>query len=578
MQRYLPVGCVAVVIQFVLERLDRKQAQFTATVVERVVLLLRQHLEPNETLCRAIHRVGFTCPCSTNHIHHYLVIRACLGCVLALSLDYTDLVTDSALTSWRVCWLVLGADRPSRQLSLGDKVGMSTTSWLMGHRETELSEQQRSLHTYVIGQTGMGKSKAMETWIIQDILAGRGVGVIDPHGDLFNHLIAWLAKHPEFWRKVILVDPTDPTWTIAINPLEATDRALSERLALFMTDICVKLWRLETSSAPRLIWLLTNTFLALSSVGLTVVDLPRFLADSEFRSQQLNRTTLNTVRTYFEHEFPKTERGVHQWIAPVLNKLGTMLFDPDVSVMFAGKNTLDFRSLIDHQMILLVNLPKGILSEGLSSLVAALLVGLLQKAALSRADSSHRSAFYLYLDEFQHYTTDNITDVLTESRKYRLSLTLAHQYLDQVPAEIKQAVLNTAGNLVCFRVGLDDARVLAKEIFLSSYEKRHVEPHFHLRHRGIMAFPHLEKTTADELARELAILPARQFWYRRRGLSLPVKEISLWLPDPQMTPGLKQAVQELRDFSGSRFGHRKDEMKKAQKPYFDQQDLPLWTA
>ncbi len=455
---------------------------------------------------------------------------------------------------------------------------MSLTSWLMGHAETVLTEQQRSLHTHVIGQTGMGKSKAMETWIIQDILAGRGVGVIDPHGDLFNHLIAWLGKHPEFWRRVILIDPTDPIWSIAINPLEATDQALSERLALFMTDICVKLWRLEASNAPRLIWLLTNTFLALSSVGLTLLDLPRFLADSEFRNRELNRTNLNTVRTFFEYEFPKTEKGVQQWIAPVLNKLGTLLFDPDVSVLFAGKNTIDFRKLIDHEMILLVNLPKGILSEGLSSLVAALLVGLIQKAALSRAETPHRSAFYLYLDEFQHYTTDNITDVLTESRKYRLSLTLAHQYLDQIPAEIKHAVLNTAGNLVCFRVGFEDARVLAKEIFLSAHEKKHVEPHVHLRRNGIIALPHLEKTTTDELARELSILPARQFWYRRRGLSLPVKEISLWLPDPRMTPELKQAVQELRDFSGSRFGLRKDDAKMAQKPYLDQQDLPLWTA
>jgi len=448
----------------------------------------------------------------------------------------------------------------------------------MGHGEIALSEQQRALHTYVIGQTGMGKSKAMETWIIQDILAGRGVGVIDPHGDLFNHLIAWLAKHPEYWSRVILIDPTDPTWTIAINPLESADRALSERLALFMTDICVKLWRLEASSAPRMIWLLTNTFLALSSLGLTLLDLPRFLGDSEFRSQQLGRTTLDTVRTYFEHEFPKTEKGVQQWTAPVLNKLGTLLFDPDVSLMFAGRNALDFRSLIDNQMILLVNLPKGILSEGLSSLVAALLVGLIQKAALSRADSPHRLSFHLYLDEFQHYTTDNITDVLTESRKYRLSLTLAHQYLDQVPAEIKHAVLNTAGNLVSFRVGFDDARVLAKEIFLSAHEKKHVEPHFHLRRNGIMAFPHMQKTTTDELARELAILPARQFWYRRRGLSLPVKEMSLWLPDPQVTHELKQSIQELREFTGSRFGHRKEQVKKAEQPYVDQQDLPLWTA
>ncbi|MEX1248671.1 MAG: hypothetical protein WEA61_09325 [Anaerolineales bacterium] len=455
---------------------------------------------------------------------------------------------------------------------------MSFTKWLMGHSEVALSERQRSMHTYVIGQSGMGKSKALETWVIQDVLAGRGVGVIDPHGDLFNHLIAWLAKHPEFWRKVILIDPTDPTWSIGFNPLEATDHTSSQRLALFMTDVCIKLWKLEVSSAPRLVWLLTNTLLALSNLGLTLSDLPRFLADRDFRSEQLSHITLPNVRGYFEHEFPRSENGAQQWIAPVLNKLGALLFDPDVSLMFSGKSTVDFRHVIDNQMIMLVNLPKGILSEGLSSLIAALLVALIQKAALSRADTPYRSPFYLYLDEFQHYTTDNITDILSESRKYRLSLTLAHQYLEQLPTEIRHAVLNTAGSLVSFRVGYDDARVLAKEIFLSSHEIRHIEPRFYMRQRGVQALPHLEKTTIDELARELAILPARQFWYRRRGLYQPVKEVSLWLSDPHMTTELRKQMQELRDFSGNRFAHRKADFKQQPRPYQDQPDLPLWTA
>ncbi|HLE75153.1 MAG TPA: hypothetical protein VI864_03805 [Candidatus Bathyarchaeia archaeon] len=453
----------------------------------------------------------------------------------------------------------------------------SLNSWLMGHDQITLSERQRSMHTYVIGQSGMGKSKALETWIMQDILAGRGVGVIDPHGDLFNHLTTFLARHPELWAKVILIDPTDPIWSVGFNPLEAVDRGFSERIALFMTDVCIKMWKLDVTNAPRLVWLLTNTFLALSNLGLTLLDLPRFLADRQFREGQLSRTSIPAVRTYFEQEFPVTEKGAQQWIAPVLNKLGSLLFDPDVSVMFSGKSTIDFRGIMDNRMILLVNLPKGILSEGLSSLLAAFLVSHIQKAALSRAETPHRPPFYLYLDEFQNYTTDNITDILSESRKYLLSLTLAHQYLDQLPPDIRHAVLNTAGSLVSFRVGFDDARILAKEIFLSAQSFRHLEPRFYVR-RGLLTLPHLEKTTWGDLARELAILAPRQFWYRRRGLYQPVKEITFWQPDKHPTGALQKQIQELRDFSGSRFARRKADLKQTEDFSIHQEDLPLWTA
>ncbi|MCW5856187.1 MAG: type IV secretory system conjugative DNA transfer family protein [Anaerolineales bacterium] len=455
---------------------------------------------------------------------------------------------------------------------------MNLASYLLGHNQLVLSERQRALHSHVIGQSGMGKSKALETWAIQDMLAGRGVGVIDPHGDLFKNLVAWVANRPELWRKVILVDPTDPMWAIGLNPLEKTDHTSSERLALFMTDVCVKLWKLDIANAPRLVWLLTNTFMALSDLGLTLLDLPQFLSDKQYREQKLTQASIPAVRRFFEHEFPISERGAQQWIAPVLNKLGKLLFDPEISLMFVGKNTIDFRKLMDNQMILLVNLPKGILSESLSSLIAAFLVAQIQKAALARTETSHRPPFYLYLDEFQHYTTDNITDILSESRKYRLSLTLAHQYLDQLSDDIKHAVLNTTGNLVSFRVGFDDARVLAKEFFLTPEPIRHVEPHFHLRQSGLRTWPHLEKTAWDDLARKLAILGPRQFWYRRRGSYQPVKEISFWLPDPRMTSEHRKKISELRDFSGNRFARRKADLKQQRETSCHQQDLPLWTA
>jgi hypothetical protein len=452
------------------------------------------------------------------------------------------------------------------------------TQWLMGHDQIVLQEKQRATHTYVIGQPGMGKSRALESWIMQDILAGRGVGVIDPHGDMFNNLLARVAKLPELWAKVILVDPADPSWSVAFNPLEALDRTSLERVALLTTDICVKIWKLEPASAPRMVWLLTNTFLALSSLGLTLLDLPRFLTDREYREEQLVQIPLPSVRGYFEYEFPQTETGARQWITPVLNKLGALLFDPDISLMFSGKSTINFRTIMDNRMILLINLSKGFLSEGLSALVAAFIVAHLQKAALSRADTLHRPAFYLYLDEFQNYTTDNITDILSESRKYVLSLTLAHQYLDQLAPDLRSAVLNTAGNLVSFRLGYQDARTLAKEIFPAPDFFRTVEPRMHLRQRGMLVLPHLQNVGWEGLALELTSLPARQFWMRKRGPHEPVKQLSFWMPAPHITSGLAKQIQDLRDFSGSRYARRKNANQQEATPSAQQDDLPFWAA
>jgi len=440
------------------------------------------------------------------------------------------------------------------------------TNWLMGHGQIALTEKQRSTHTYVIGQSGTGKSRALESWVMQDVLAGHGVAVIDPHGDLFANLVARLATRPQLWKKVILLDPSDPEWCVGFNPLKAADGVAPERVALYMTDVCIKVWKVDPASAPRMVWLLTNTFLALGQLNLTLLHLPRFLADREFRESLLPAVNLPQVITYFEHEFPKHPNEVQQWIAPVLNKLGSLVFDPDIRLLFAGGATLNFRQVMDEQMILLVNLSKGIFGEGLSALLAAFMVAQIQQAALSRANSTSRPPFYLYLDEFQNYTTDNISDILSESRKYALSLILAHQYLDQLPANLKAAVLNTAGTLVSFRVGYQDARTLAKEIFPA--------PDFL---SGLpMRIPGSQEAGWEALALELASLEPRQFWQRRRGNFAPVKQMSFWMPQPEVDSGKQEA---LRQYSGQRFAQRKAEVRQSQQtdPNYEA-SLPFWTV
>lgn len=459
---------------------------------------------------------------------------------------------------------------------------MSTLmEWVMGHKRSELPAKHRATHTYIVGQSGTGKSRVLESWIMQDILAGRGVSVIDPHGDLFQNLVSRLATRSQVWERVVILDPLDPNWVVGFNPLEAVAHLHPERLALYMTDVAIKIWKLNPTSAPRMVWLLSNSFLALSDLGLSLLDLPRFLVDQTYRASLLPRVRNHTARDYFLYEFPKRDASVHQWVTPVLNKIGGLIFDPEVRLMFSGESTINFREIMDRQMILLVNLPKGILGEGSSALVAAFLVAHMQRAALARADSQNRTPFYLYLDEFQNYTTDNTKDILSESRKYALSLTLAHQYLDQLSGELLSEVLNTAGTLVSFRVGYHDARQSAKEIFPGPDFIETFETHLKFRHMHQVPIPFLRNSTKplgwDGLASELANLKFRQFLVRKRGPTKPIKLHSFDMPDPVYTRELRQQIKTLRDYSGQHFGRRKQKTENRTPESKNRvEDIPLW--
>lgn len=459
------------------------------------------------------------------------------------------------------------------------------SDWVMGHEKSTLTVKHRATHTYVVGQSGTGKSRALESWIMQDVLAGHGVGVIDPHGELFHNLLHRLAARPETWERIILLDPLDPAWTISFNPLASGTHFHPERLAQYLTDVVIKIWSLNTSSAPRLIWLLTNTFLALSDLGLSLLDLPRFLSNRDYREGLLPQLRQHGARDYFRYEFPNSDGAVNQWITPVLNKIGGLIFDPDIRPIFLGERTIDFKEIMDQRQILLVNLPKGILGEAPSALLAAFIVAHIQKAALARAGRPGRIPFYLYLDEFQNYTTDNIKDILSESRKYALSLTLAHQYLDQLPGELRSAVLNTAGTLACFRVGFHDAVQLAKEIFPSPDYIKPFKTSIKMRHAYSIPLPFIagksEPLGWDGLALELANLQLRQFWARKRGPYRPTKQFSFNMPDPKMTNQLQKNVLALRAESGRRFGVPKQNLrsrvKNVRETHQPPTDIPDWS-
>ncbi len=438
------------------------------------------------------------------------------------------------------------------------------SQWLL-RDDTLRSQNERTTHTYVIGQPGTGKSRALESWIMQDVAAGRGVGVIDPHGDLFHNLLIRLSFMPQVWERIVIIDPCNRNWVTTFNPLEAVSDYSQERLSLFLTGIIGKIWNLDLASAPRTMWLLSNTFLALANLHLTLLYLPKFLLDRDYRENLVPRLTNPSALSFFRHEYPKNPAAAHQWASPVLNKIGNLIFDPDISPMLAGKPRIGFRDILDRQLILLVNLPKGTIGEGVSALMGAFIVAHIQKAALARANSVYRKPFYLYLDEFQNYTTDNIRDVLSESRKYALSMTLVHQYLEQLTPDIRNALLNTAGAIACFRVGYQDGYQLAKEIFpradfLGTGHSEEILLSGSVFSQGSMG--QRDESGWDGLAESLSGLAFRKFWHKQRGVHRPTKQRTLDMPLPYMTREVQCNVRSLIATSGKLYSRSKETVQK----------------
>jgi hypothetical protein len=316
--------------------------------------------------------------------------------------------------------------------------------------------------------------------------------------------------------------------------------------------------------------LLKNTFVALSDLGLSLVELPRFLLDPAYRAGWLPRLKNPGAAAYFSLEYPQNPATAQTWAAPALTRLGDLIFDPDIQPMLVGPSTINFRAILDRRQILLVNLPKGVIGEGVSALLGAFIVAHLQKAALSRPTMAPRPPFYLYLDEFQNYTTDNIQDILSESRKYNLSLILAHQFLDQLSPRLLSAVLNTTGTRNVFRVGYRDAYTLAPDMFSSSDALAQTHTQVKLSHLAgvpLLYFKQQRQSLGWEgLAAELANLPDRVFWSRQRGPGKPTRQRTLDMPVPRMTQELAERLEAMLERVGRRCGVAKSPLAQAPKP------------
>ena len=322
----------------------------------------------------------------------------------------------------------------------------------------------RRRHMYVIGKTGMGKTTMMENMVLHDVYAGHGVGVVDPHGDFAEKIINYIP--PSRINDVVYFNPADTDYPIGFNILEIKSEEQKHLVAAGLMAVFKKIWPDVWSS--RMEYILNNTLLALLDYpGSTLLGINRLLSDKKYRQKVIRKLKDPVVKAFWQVEFAGyNDRYAQEAVAPIQNKIGQFLSASVIRNMVAQvKSTINIRELMDTKKIFIMNLSKGRIGEDNSRLLGGMLITEIQLAAMERVDisESERQDFFLYVDEFQNFATPSFANILSEARKYRLSLIMAHQYVKQLDEVVADAVFGNVGTMVTFRVGGDDAEVLEKE-------------------------------------------------------------------------------------------------------------------
>ncbi|KKU11709.1 MAG: hypothetical protein UX16_C0007G0009 [Parcubacteria group bacterium GW2011_GWB1_45_7] len=331
-----------------------------------------------------------------------------------------------------------------------------------------IKTDDRRRHIYVVGKTGTGKTTLLENMVIDDIRAGKGVGLVDPHGDLAKDIINYIPE--ERIDDVIYFDPSDTSHPIAFNPLEKVRDEHRHLIASSIMAVFEKIWP-DVWSA-RMQYILNNSLLALLEFpNATLLGIMRLLSDKKFRKEVVSNLTDPVVKSFWINEFGQySDRLAVEAVAAIQNKVGQFVANPLIrNIMGQPHSTINLRNAIDEGKIIIANLSKGQIGEDNSALLGAMLITRIQMAAMSRVDipEEERRDFYLYIDEFQNFSTESFSNILSEARKYRLSLTLAHQYIAQLIDEnnttVRDAIFGNVGTMVLFRIGPKDAEFLEPE-------------------------------------------------------------------------------------------------------------------
>lgn len=333
-----------------------------------------------------------------------------------------------------------------------------------GHEKSfVLKNADRRQHVYVIGKSGTGKTTLLRNAIIQDIEAGRGVGIIDPHGDLAEELLDYIPSRRA--EDVVYFDPADVEHPVGLNLVGQVDSGRRHLIASGIVSSLKGIW--SESWGPRMEYILFATVAAiLECENSTLLGVSRMLTDPRYRLWVVKQVKDPVVRSFWDREFENYDkRFVQEAVTPILNKVGQLFMSPQLrNVLAQVRKKVDVRFMMDKGRIFIANLSKGKLGEDKANLLGSLLVTQFHLAALSRADQpeKERKDFFLYVDEFQSFASDTFASMLSEARKYRLCLTLSHQYVRQLRREVADAVIGNVGSLISFRVGYEDAEALRR--------------------------------------------------------------------------------------------------------------------
>ena len=331
-----------------------------------------------------------------------------------------------------------------------------------------IKEDDRRRHFYVVGKTGTGKTTMIQNMAIQDIQNGRGVAIVDPHGEFAEEVLK--AVPASRINDVIYFNPADQEWPIAFNVMEKVDTEYRHLIASGLVGVFKKIW--ADSWGPRLEYILRNAILALLEYpGSTLLGVTRILVDKNYRERVVEKISDPVVKSFWVDEFTKwNDRVLQEVISPIQNKVGQFLSSALIrNIVGQTKSAFNIRDLMDQEKVIIMNLSKGRIGEDNSALLGAMMITKIQLAAMARVDvpEEERKDFYLYVDEFQNFATDSFANILSEARKYRLNLILAHQYIGQLTTDtstkVRDAVFGNVGTIATFRIGAEDAEFLEKE-------------------------------------------------------------------------------------------------------------------
>ncbi|MBP6859888.1 MAG: type IV secretion system DNA-binding domain-containing protein [Candidatus Magasanikbacteria bacterium] len=340
----------------------------------------------------------------------------------------------------------------------------ASTNFRNTNRKFGIKLDDRRRHMYVVGKTGMGKTTLLENMVLNDIYAGHGVGVVDPHGDFAEKIIDYIP--PNRINDVVYFNPSDIDYPIGFNILETIDPRYRHLVASGLMGVFKKIWP-DVWSA-RMEYILNNTLLALLEFpNTTLLGINRLLADDAYRKRVVRNLKDPVIRSFWETEFAGyNDRYKQEAVAPVQNKIGQFLSASVIrNIVAQVRSRINIREIMDTKKIFIMNLSKGRIGEDNSRLLGGMLITKIQLAAMERVDTieKDRKDFFLYVDEFQNFATESFSNILSEARKYRLDLIMAHQYMEQLDETVLAAVIGNVGTLVTFRVGSTDAEILAKE-------------------------------------------------------------------------------------------------------------------